>query len=255
MFRQFTLIILLTTALFLVACSSSGEEIALAVNQTVAAQPSEMIQETVEVPVTVEVTVEKEVTRVVEIEVEVTSVVEVEKEVTRVVEVEITPIPTETPEPSPTPTAAPTTAAADNPPASAPASQAADTLEEQFITEIEIVKREMDAYVRMIDGALASGIIDCEEVVERHDRVKLSRQFDVANERGEVQGAYPSYRTAVDVFVNGTRDMSENCRSFLADPTSGGGIPRQQWGLARVEASKSVDIIVPAIRLVGGDVG
>lgn len=255
MFRSIKISLVVLSLFFLVACGSSVEEVAIAVNQTVESRPPEIVQETVEVPVTVEVEREVEVTRLVEVEVEVevTSIVEVEMEVTRLVEVEVTPIPTATPLPSPTspplPTAVPNTGSA---PAAPPPSA---SIESQFISEIEEVKRQMNNYVRMIDGALATGRLNCQEAVDIYDRVQFSAQFDVSNQRTEVQGAYGVYRNAVDVFVNGTRDMDGNCRSFLADPSSAGGIPQQQWGLARVEASKAVDIIVPAIRQVGGDVG
>lgn len=232
---------------FTPACTNSAAIIEEAVQQTVESRPPATV--IAEVPVTVEVIEEIEVTT----EVEVTRIVEIE--VTRVVEVEITkivevtPIPSPTPEPSPTPTTAPQQAAA-------PAATAQTaSVEDRFISEMEKVKREMTAYIQMIDGAFFNGFISCQEVVERHDRIKFSEQFDVSNESATVQGSYAVYRSAVDTFVNGTRDMTENCRSFLANPGAGGTIPQIQWGLARTTAEESVAIIIPAIQAVGGDVG
>jgi hypothetical protein len=107
--------LLMLAVLSMVACGQSTEEIALAVAETRAAEPSPTAVEVTvihtaiaEVPVTVEVTNEviKEVTK----EVEVTRSIEVTRnvEVTRIVEVIVTPTATEGPSPTPTNTATPT---------------------------------------------------------------------------------------------------------------------------------------------------
>ncbi|MFN2194067.1 MAG: hypothetical protein ACK2UG_17085 [Candidatus Promineifilaceae bacterium] len=99
--------LLLLVVLFTTACGQSTEEIAMAVTETRAAEPSpKAVEVTVihtaiaKVPVTVEVTNEVEVTRSIEVTRNV--------EVTRLVEVIVTPTATEGPSPTPTNTSTPT---------------------------------------------------------------------------------------------------------------------------------------------------
>ncbi len=215
------------------------------------------------VEVTREVTVEKEVevTRVVEVinevevtkEVEVTRIVEVEKEVevTRIVEVEVevTAVPTETPAPTPTKTRAPQPANTQPQPTKAPSVD----LQAVLLASMLQTRINIDAYGGMIDGALRSGSVDCQDIVNTYDAIKNAPTYDVTNASDLVKNAYPAYRSAIDVFTNASRDMSENCRSWLADPSQGGGIDAQQWGLARSEVGTAVGILQPAILSLGGE--
>ena len=234
-------LIVLPILLFLVACASEPVE----VTREVMVEKEVEVTRVVEVTNEVEVVEEVEVTRIVEVEkeVEVTRIVEVE------VEVEVTAVPTETPEPTPTNTPAPQPANAEPQPTSAPAVN----LQDELLASMLQVRINIDAYGGMIDGALRSGYVDCQEIVNTYDAILNAPTYDVTNANDLVKNAYPAYRRAIDVYTNASRDMSENCRSWLADPSQGGGIDRQQWGLARAEVGTAVSIIQPAILSLGGE--
>ena len=174
--------------------------------------------------------------------------VETEVEVTRVVEVEVevTAVPTETPPATPTNTPLPTSSAP------LPTATPEVNLQDELLASMTQVRNNINAYGGMIDGALRSGVISCQDIVNTYDAVKNAPTYDTTNANDLVKNAYPAYRNAIDVFVNGSRDMSENCRSFLANPSQAGGIDAQQWSLARLEVGTAVDIIQPAILSLGG---
>lgn len=230
-------IIFISALLFLVACAPETVEVTREV----------MVEKEVEVTRIVEVIneveTEVEVTRVVEVE------VETEVEVTRIVkvEVEVTAVPTETPPPPPTNTPAPTSSAP------LPTATPEVNLQDVLLVSMTQVRNNINAYGGMIDGALRSGVISCQDIVNTYDAVKNAPTYDTTSASDLVKNAYPAYRNAIDVFVNGSRDMSENCRSFLANPSQAGGIDAQQWSLARLEVGTAVDIIQPAILSLGGE--
>ncbi len=232
-------LIVLPALLLLAACASEPVEVTREV----------IIEKEIEVTRVVEVTNEVEVIE----EVEVTRIVEVEKEVevTRIVEVEVevTAVPTETPVPTPTNTPAPQPANAEPQPTSAPAV----SLQDELLASMLQTRGNIDRYGGLIDGALRSGYIDCQDIVDTYDAIVNAPTYDVTNANDLVKNAYPAYRRAVEVYTAASRDMSENCRSWLADPSQGGGIDRQQWGLARAEVGTAVSIIQPAILSLGGE--
>ncbi|WP_420642414.1 hypothetical protein [Candidatus Leptofilum sp.] len=230
--------ILFISLLFFVACASEPVEVTRVVENDV--------EVTRFVEVTREVEREVEVTREVEVPVEVTT--EVEIEVTRIVEVEVTAVPTQTPTPLPTNTPAPTTSSQE----SAPPPAAEPNLEETLLNTMVQTRTNMQNFGGMIDTALNSGGISCQAVVDTYDNVVLAPTFDVSGASPVVQNAYASYRAAIDVFGNGTRDMAENCRTAITN-NSGTSIGFQQWGLARQEVNSAVDIIHPAIQSLGGE--
>jgi len=201
--------------------------------------------EPVEVTRVVEVEKSVEVTRTVEIEVEVTREIEVTRLVE--VEVEVTAVPTETPTPAPTNTPAPSQS--NPPPTEAPSA----SVEEELLQAMTAARNNMQSYGGLIDAALRTGVISCQDVVDTYDRVAFAPTFDVSTASGEAQYAYGAYRASIDTFTNGARDMTENCREFLDNPQSGGGIGRQQWGLARQEVNTAVDTIHPGIQSLGGE--
>lgn len=231
--------IIFSALLFLAACAPEAVEVTREVVVEKEVEVTRVVEVTKEVPVVEEV----EVTRVVEVETEV--------EVTRIVEVEVevTAVPTETPTPEPTNTAAPQTGNS-NP---QPTATAAVNLQDELLASMLQVRNHINAYGGFIDGALRSGIINCQDVVNTYDAVVNAPTYDTANANDLVKNAYPAYRSAIDVFHNGARDMSENCRSFLADPGAAGGIDAQQWSLARLEVGTAVNIIQPAILSLGGE--
>ncbi len=231
--------VVLSTLLFLAACTPKPVEVTREVT----------VEKEVEVTRVVEVINEVEVTK----EVEVTRVVEVEKEVevTRIVEVEVevTAVPTETPVPTPTKTRAPQPANTQPQPTAAPSVD----LQAVLLASMLQTRINIDAYGGMIDGATRSGSVDCQDIVNTYDAIKNAPPYDVTNGNDLVKNAYPAYRSAIDLFTNASRDMSENCRNFLANPEQTGGIDFQQWGLARLNVGKAVAILQPAILSLGGE--
>jgi hypothetical protein len=110
-------------------------------------------------------------------------------------------------------------------------------------------KTDMERLGGLIDGALSSGSIDCQDVVNTYDRVANAPTFNVAGSGAAVQNAYNNYRAAISTFANGARDMAQNCRDFLASG-GGGSIPFQQWGLARQRINDALTILNPAIESI-----
>jgi hypothetical protein len=157
-----------------------------------------------------------------------------------------TPVPTDTPEPTDTlaPTAtftntfAPVTLA----PTATFTSPAPD-----FLTIVTTVKRQVEGFGGLIDGALGQGFIDCQDVVNQYLTIAGAPQFDP----GGLAGPYQTYRAAVDLFAAKSHDIYQNCADFLANP-SGGSIPFQQWGAARQSVNEAVDLLRQAIVAAGG---
>ncbi|GJM42995.1 MAG: hypothetical protein DHS20C20_32770 [Ardenticatenaceae bacterium] len=233
--------ILILSLLLFVACASEPVEVTRVVENDV--------EVTKIVEVTREVDREVEVTREVEVPVEVTTEVEIEVEVTRIVEVEVTAVPTQTPTPLPTNTPAPTASSQES---AAPPPAAEPNLEETLLNTMLQTRTNMQNFGGMIDTALNSGGISCVAVVETYDNIVLAPTLDVSGASPTAQGAYASYRAAIDVFGNGARDMAENCRTAITN-NSGTSIGFQQWGLARQQVNDAIDIIHPAIQSLGGE--
>ena len=235
---------------FLVACANP-EAIETAVQETVAAQTPvvEQIDATVivEMPVTVEVVVTEEIVQEIEVTREV--MVEVEVEVTRVVEQVITATPEPTEPPTATPIPEPTSTPAPQAAAPQPTSPPVASVEDQVVVAMRLTRDRMLSFGGMIDTALGSGFIDCNDVVNTYDAVANAPAFDVAGTSQLIQFGYGAYREAIQVFSTGAWDMAQNCRDFLANP-SGGGIPFQQWGAARQNVNNATDILSPALEAV-----
>ena len=236
---------LLFALLFMVtACASEPETETIMVTV--------MSEVTVEVEVTREVMVESEVevTRevMVESEVEVTRevLVETEVEVTRVVEVEVVVTPTLAPtlEATATATVAPQPAAP-----TAPPPPSADAL---LLDSMLNVRSNLQSFGGMIDRAINEGFVSCQDIVDTYDAVVLAPTYDVSSASVVTQGAYPAYRLAIQTFADGARDMTQNCRDFLANPTYG-EIGFQQWGAARANVNNALDVLHPAIQAMGGE--
>ncbi len=234
---RFALLSLLLTSLL--ACSSSEQDIGTPIHQTVSAQTPVVltVEQTVisEVPVTVEVT--RQVTREVEVIVETT----VEVEITRLVERVVTATPTPTSEPTDTPV--PT----DTPIPQAPVPTALPDIATALLQTMIETRINMESFGGLIDVALTVGVIDCQVLVDTYDSIANTPTFDVSGQNDVMQYAYNGYRTSVQIFADGARDMTQNCREFLANP-SRGGIPRQQWGPARQNVNNALDMLHPAIQ-------
>jgi hypothetical protein len=204
--------------------------------QTVVHTQQVPVTQIVEVPVTQIVEVEVEVTRPVEVTREVTRQVEI----TRIVRLTVERLVTATPEPTPIPEPTATRIAATAVPAVPTA---------QLLASMRTARQDMERFGGLIDVALRDGYIDCQEVVDLYAKIAASPTYDVSRGSDAVRNAYNSYRTAIDVFVSGARDLNQNCRDFLASG-GGGGIPFQQWGVARQQVNQALSILIPAIESI-----
>lgn len=227
--------VLFIVALLLVACGGESN----ITPETIT------IKETVisEIPVTIEVTriVEREIVR----EIEVTREVEVdvirEIEVTRIVE--IIPMPTDTPSPTNTPT-----------PTSGTSNVPAPPLTSVMLQTMIETRTQVQSYGGIIDSAVNSGVIHCQQTVDLYDSIANSRSYDVSRADDTVKSAYTAYRRSVDIFRNGDGivSMTNNCRNFLVDEQPG-NVPFQQWGVARTEVNQVLEVLHPAIKSLGGE--
>lgn len=259
-------------SVFLFACSDSQDAISTAVQQTVDTQDAigTAVQQTVDAhtpvvqtvertvvetaPVTVEVVTEVEITREVEVtrEIRVTRQVKITQIIERVItatpmpmpEVTDTPVPADTPEPTPTSTLEPTNTPR---PWTAPPTAPPPDITATLLQTLRDTRDKLQRFGGLIDSALRSGSISCQDVVDLYDGIAGAPTYDVRESGAIVQNAYNNYRSSVQIFTTGARDMTQNCRDFLADP-SGGSIPFQQWGLARQEVNKALDVLHPAIQ-------
>lgn len=220
--------------LTILGCTNVQPLVATAVALTVNAQTPvvQIAQETVWVtaPVTVQVTQEVEVTRLVEI--------------IRMVEVTrlVTPIPTLTPSPAPTNTLVPTRPTQpQTAPTAVPPAPTVNLLE-----VMRQARSHIESFGGMIDTAMSTGYVVCEDVVRTYDGVANRPSIDAGQLNSQEQGAYASYLQATSIFLNGARDMTQNCRDFLLNPHSS-TIPFLQWGVARQSVNQALNTLIPAI--------
>jgi hypothetical protein len=205
----------------LVACSNEPEIIVVTVEVPI--EVTRIVSEVAEVEVTrvVEKTVEVEVTR----EVMVTSIVELIVTATHTPTPDITPTPTQT--------ATPQEVTAPQPPSTP-----------SLLQTMRSIRRDMESYGGLIDAALRGDPVPCATIVEIYDRIARAPTMTVGSNQ---QNAYNSYRASLEMFLTGTRDMTQNCRDFLARGDGAGTIPFQQWGLARQKVNDALDILIPVI--------
>lgn len=180
---------------------------------------------------------------------EVTREVIVEVEVTRLVELIITVTPEPTDPPTVTPTIEPTNTSAPQVVAPQPTAPPASSIEDDVVAAMRLARDSMLSFGGMIDTALGTGIINCQEVVNVYDSVALAPTFDVAGTSQLIQFGYDAYRQSIDIFATGAWDMTQNCRDFLANP-GGGGIPSHQWGAARQNVNDAAAVLSPALDAV-----
>ena len=234
---------LLVLSLVLFACSTSPEEIAQIVDQTVEARPPvvEVTTEAVEATRIVEVPVEAEVTRLVEVE----ATVEVMVEVTRIVEVEIT----STPEPTPTATATPIPQPTAVPAQNNNSGTGSGDVNAEVLAHLEYVKDRLGEY----RGNLSGGI-NCQLEIAIVDEFATARQFDLSGATPETQNAYTNYVNALTVFQDGARDLDTHCRAFLAEnSTSSNQVTSDKFSFALNGVETAVNILRNAILSLGGN--
>ncbi|MCB0009754.1 MAG: hypothetical protein KDE04_24985, partial [Anaerolineales bacterium] len=116
---------------------------------------------------------------------------------------------------------------------------------------MQVARNNMVQFGGLIDQAVNSGSIDCSVVVSLYETISRSPTYGTAGEGTTVVNAYNAYRSAITTFTNGARDMTQNCRDFLASGGAG-SIPFQQWGVARQQVNVALDTINPAIQSLGG---
>lgn len=127
----------------------------------------------------------------------------------------------------------------DEPPPPPPVSQRA-----QLLGSMRSAKTDMERIGGLIDGAIASGSVDCTDIVNTYDRVSGAPVYNGLS--GAELNAHNQYRSAVSIFTTGARDMYQNCKDFITNG-GGGSIPFQQWGRARQSVNDALDILNPAI--------
>ena len=120
-----------------------------------------------------------------------------------------------------------------------------------LLSSMQVARNNMVQFGGLIDQAVNSGSIDCNVVVNLYDTISRSPTYSTAGEGATVVNAYNAYRSAIATFTEGARDMTQNCRDFLASGGAG-SIPFQQWGFARQQVNVALDIINPAIQSLGG---
>lgn len=164
--------------------------------------------------------------------------------------------PTATPEP---PTITPTRAAVIN-----STSSSTDTnfnLQFMLLTQLQSLRTDLWAFVTAIDTATSeNGNESCGTVVTLYNKILAYPTYDVSSADQYVRNAYSKYRASLDRFngmVNGSpaqsspNELINNCQAYLTGETQG-EIFAQHWGLARVSATAAIDILSPAIELLGG---
>jgi hypothetical protein len=107
----------------------------------------------------------------------------------------------------------------------------------------------MEQFGGLIDVALGTGNITCQDVVDQYDAIAALPALNVAGGSDTVIAAADQYRQAVGMFADGTRDMAQNCRDFLVSREPG-TIPFQQWGVARVRVNEAVAVLNAAARML-----
>ena len=179
------------------------------------------------VPETVEVT--RQVTRIVE------KIVEETVEVTRIEQVVVTATPTSTSVPSPTPSAAPTARPE-------PTAEVAS----QLLREMRSTRQDLEAIGGLIDDAVRSGVIYCQQVVDLHDSITSAPGSDASGGSDVAQWASARHQQAIQVYSEGGSALAEGCDRWL----KGQGkdiVATQTWTRARKSVNDALDILIPAI--------
>jgi hypothetical protein len=143
------------------------------------------------------------------------------------------------------PTLAPTSTTVAAQPTSPPPPPPSGTTKQELLTQMRQTQSDMQRMGGMIDNAVATGFINCNDVVSTYDSVAADPTFNVANSTPAVQTAHDRYRQSISIFLQGTREITDNCRGIIGG--SGGSIPFQQWGPARTAVNNALDILNPAI--------
>jgi len=162
-----------------------------------------------------------------------------------------TPYPTSTPEPTPTSTPTPTQTPTETPtptltPTLTPTAVPTPNIIAALLQAMRNTRRQIEEYGGLIDIATETRLIPCQQTVDLYDAIVNAPVFSVPAKDEVTQYAYNCYRQAIDIFAGGARDMTENCRAWLADPQPG-VIPFQQWGLARQKVNDALSILIPAV--------
>ena len=148
-----------------------------------------------------------------------------------------TPLALASPSPTKTATSKPKTTAAVKPPL-------------DFLGTVANVKKQVENFGGQIDIAVNSGSIDCQQIVDSYEFVAARSTLN--NVPASLAGAYGLYSQGVSLFLTKAADLYQNCKNFLADPNGGGGVPAQQWTVARTAVNDAGDLLRQAIIAAGG---
>jgi hypothetical protein len=118
-----------------------------------------------------------------------------------------------------------------------------------FLATVVAVKKQMENFGGQIDIAMRSGYIDCRTSVDSYDYVSARATQTVPD---SMAGAYQLYTSGVSIFVNGGRDLYQNCANYLANPDVPGSIPHSQWSVARTAVNDASEKLRQAIIALGG---
>jgi hypothetical protein len=146
---------------------------------------------------------------------------------------------TDTPAPTATPTKKPT----------ARPGSGGGTTQASFLQTVTAVKGQLENFGGQIDIAVHSGSLDCTQTVNSYEFV--ASHATIANVPASLAGAYQLYTQGLGIFLPKAADLYTNCKNFLANP-SGGGIPAQQWTVARTAVNDADQLLRQAIIAAGG---
>ncbi len=159
-----------------------------------------------------------------------------------------TPEPTETP--TPTATSAPTATPSPKPTV-IPATKVPPTPAGKSVAEIVEIMRaarqQVEALRNMINVAMGSGYINCQDWVNTIVSIDATSHIDVSGHTEHVRGAYDVYRQGIALLIDGAAPMTENCTKFIMGQETKGDIGFQQWGTAWARAGDALPYIDSAI--------
>ena len=164
-----------------------------------------------------------------------------------------TPFPTWTPPPTATPT--PTATATNTPtpkPTTAPSSgvatpkPAAGSIAD-IVDTMRTTRQWVETLANMINAAMGSGYISCQDWVSLVISIDTTSQIDVSGQDDHVQGAYQQYRQGIAILMDGVAPMTEHCAKLIAGEEAKGSISFQQWGTARIKVDEALPYIDGAI--------
>lgn len=116
-----------------------------------------------------------------------------------------------------------------------------------IVETMRTTRQWVESLGNMINAAMGSGYINCQDWVNTVLRIDAASQIDVSGNNEQVQGAYQEYRRGIAILMDGVAPMTENCTKFLTGQETKGDIGFQQWGTARIKVDEALPYIDRAI--------